>query len=367
VTESATVQTVDFLDTGTRLVFRPYIAEDGYVRMELHPEDSSGGLTGSNLPFKITTEMTSNIMVKDGHTIVIGGLFREASDSGRGQVPFLGNIPLAGPLFRNQRDRTSREEIIIMLTPHIIKDESVYAKLSDEEAKKAEKLRVGVRKGMMPWGRERLAEGEYEKALAELAKPNPNNQKALWHLDSATNLNPKFTEAIELKHKVSGKEVATVDGSNVRTFVQKMILADKAPAAKVEGSPEEKKPSNPTAQAQPETDPFAEFDWEQMPYDPFGEEPSGQPEADKVVTESTEKTADQPKADAKPEEKVAEAPKSDQPEKKPEDQEKKPETAATSEKKDQSSEKKETKPDVTVTDLPMDEVKPADPKSDDNK
>src|SRR5205807_1086567 len=90
VTQTSTVQTVDFLDTGTRLIFRPYIGDDGYIRMEIHPEDSSGGLNDANLPFKVTTEVTSNVMVKDGRTIVIGGLFRESSDIARAQVPFLG-------------------------------------------------------------------------------------------------------------------------------------------------------------------------------------------------------------------------------------------------------------------------------------
>src|SRR5690606_23945551 len=51
VTESAAVQTVEFLKTGTRLIFRPYIGNDGYIRMEIHPEDSSGGLADGNLPF----------------------------------------------------------------------------------------------------------------------------------------------------------------------------------------------------------------------------------------------------------------------------------------------------------------------------
>src|SRR6185295_1507773 len=107
VTESAQTQTVEFLDTGTRLVFRPFIGDDGYIRMEIHPEDSSGGLQGSsNLPFKITTEVTSNVLVKDNHPIVIGGLFREASNTGRWEIPGLGNLPLAGPLFRQQRDTT---------------------------------------------------------------------------------------------------------------------------------------------------------------------------------------------------------------------------------------------------------------------
>jgi hypothetical protein len=78
------------------LTFRPYVGEDGVVRMEIHPKDSTGGLTTANLPFEQTTEVTTNIMVKDGHTILIGGLFREVSTATRGQVPLLGNIPVLG-------------------------------------------------------------------------------------------------------------------------------------------------------------------------------------------------------------------------------------------------------------------------------
>lgn len=228
VTASSTVQTVEFLDTGTRLIFRPFIGDDGYIRMEVHPEDSSGGLTAnSNLPFKITTEVTSNIMVKDGNTVIIGGLFRESSDSSRNQVPLLGNIPLAGALFRNQRDRTLREEIIIMLTPHIIKDDAGFSKEAEASRESWDKLRVGVRRGMMPTGRERLAESAYEKAVAEMAKPNPDRAKAIWYLDSATNLNPKFYEAITMREKLTGVELTSVDNSAIHSFVRRRAWAER--------------------------------------------------------------------------------------------------------------------------------------------
>ena len=146
-------------NTGTRLIFRPYIGDDGYIRMEIHPEDSSGSVTQPSLPIKITTEVTSNMMVKDGHTIVIGGLFRESST----QRPRAGAVAWAtcrwpAPLFRQQHDTTAREEVIILLTPHIVKDDAAYSRAQRKQMKNAEKLRVGVRKGMMPWGRERLAE-----------------------------------------------------------------------------------------------------------------------------------------------------------------------------------------------------------------
>jgi len=227
VTESSTVQTVDFLDTGTRLIFRPYIGDDGYVRMEIHPEDSSGGLNPQNLPFKNTTEVTSNVMIKDGHTIVIGGLFRESSTTSRSQIPGLGNIPFAGVLFRNQSDQTTREEVIILLTPHIIKDDSAYSAASEEMLKAAEQMRIGVRKGMMWWGRERLAESCYETAVAEMNKSNPNRGKALWHLDCATNLNPMFAEAIEMKEELTGKSVTSAENSSIRGFVRREVMAER--------------------------------------------------------------------------------------------------------------------------------------------
>jgi type IV pilus assembly protein PilQ len=229
VSSTTSIQDVKFLDSGTTLSFRPYIGNDGYIRMEIHPEDSNGGLTSSNLPFKTTTEVTANVMVQDGHTIVIGGLFRDSSNTSRAQIPLLGDIPWVGALFREQQDTTSRQEVIILLTPHIIKDESAYAKVSEAEVKHLEDLRVGVRKGMMFFGRERLAEQAYENAVAELAKPNPDRSLALWHLDAAANLNPTFLEAIELREKVSGKRVTDSDNSSIRSFVTRSILQDSGP------------------------------------------------------------------------------------------------------------------------------------------
>src|SRR5690606_22423310 len=99
-TDTTTVQTVQFLRTGTRLVFRPYIGDDGYIRLEVHPEDSDGQVV-AGLPSKTTTEVTTNVLVKDGHTVVIGGLFRESDSRTRSQVPGLGELPIVGALFRN--------------------------------------------------------------------------------------------------------------------------------------------------------------------------------------------------------------------------------------------------------------------------
>ncbi len=225
--EVLAAEDVKFLETGTRLVFRPYIGDNGNIRMEVKPEDSSGSVNAQGLPNKFVTQVTTNVMVQDGHTIVIGGLFRESSTSNRSQVPGLGSLPGVGPLFGRRSDSTVREEVIILLTPHIVKDESAYSAASEAELKQAERLRVGMRKGMMPWGRERLAESSYEKAVEEMNKPNPDTGKAVWYLDCATNLNPKFSEAIALKARITGREVAATDNSTIRHFVSNQILRER--------------------------------------------------------------------------------------------------------------------------------------------
>ena len=119
-TETATVEEVQFLDIGTQLRFRPYISEDGFIRLEIHPENSTGIVDpATGLPSETTTEVTTNVMVKDGNTIAIGGLISEQVETITKQVPFLGSIPFIGVLFRQSIDRVSRREVIVLLTPHI--------------------------------------------------------------------------------------------------------------------------------------------------------------------------------------------------------------------------------------------------------
>ena len=287
-TETTTSQSVESLKTGTRLIFRPYIGSDGFIRMEVHPEDSDGAVKSNGLPSKSTTEVTSNIMIKDGHTVVIGGLFRESTVSNKSQVPFVGNLPLVGHLFKNQRDRTVREEVIILLTPHIVKDDAAYSRMSEQELRLAEQLRVGVRKGLMPWGRERLAEGWYEGAKKELNKKKPNRGAAKFNLDAAINLNPHFGEAIQLREQITGAEITAADGSSIRGFLRRAILNDVVPATQPTTT-EPMRAEGPTA---PTSQPFT-----------FGEataetpatQPSGEMTAEAPATQPTgEATAENP-------------------------------------------------------------------------
>ncbi|MHC5145783.1 MAG: type II secretion system protein GspD, partial [Planctomycetota bacterium] len=85
----STTQSIAFLESGTILEFRPFIGKDGLIRMELSPEQSSSFFTGPllSIPNKTTTNIITNVLVKDGQTIVLGGLFQEETTLGFSQVP----------------------------------------------------------------------------------------------------------------------------------------------------------------------------------------------------------------------------------------------------------------------------------------
>ncbi len=221
VTETQAVQTVEFLETGTQLVFRPYIANDGYVRVQLHPEDSVGFVNAQGLPSEQTTEVTTNVLIRDGETILIGGLFREVTTDARNQVPFLGSIPGIGPLFRSNNDSTAREEIIILMTLHIVKNPDVYEEESMRLLQHIESMRVGLRQGLMWHGRDRLAQIHYQKATDAYAHGDRRN--ALWHAQMALHNNARHISAIELKEKLLGERAWDDDGASNRTFLHRIL------------------------------------------------------------------------------------------------------------------------------------------------
>lgn len=171
VSETSTTQTIEFIETGTHLVFRPFIGQDGIIRLEVKPEDSEGGLNDQGLPFKDTAEVETNILVRDGQTVVIGGLFREKVKSEVSKVPLIGDIPFMGQLFRGNSDSTVREEIIVLLTPHIIDmgEELAKAQAAPTSGSAVEGGdRNPVRRLYLHTARALAAQGDFGSALSML-------------------------------------------------------------------------------------------------------------------------------------------------------------------------------------------------------
>jgi type IV pilus assembly protein PilQ len=241
VTETQAIQSVEFLETGTQLIFRPFISEDGFVRVELHPEDSVGFVNAQGLPSEQTTEVTTNVIVRDGETILIGGLFREVTTDSRSQVPGLGNLPGVGALFRSNAEASSREEVIILLTLHVVKDREAYAAASREQYETLERMRVGARKGLMWHGRERMAQAQYRAALK--AFETGDSKKTLWHLNMALHNNARFVPAIRLKERLLGARAWEEDGTGGRTFLDMLISKERGYGTRPFGRPQPAAPS----------------------------------------------------------------------------------------------------------------------------
>jgi len=122
---TTTAETVSFIEVGVKLYVTPTIHNDGFITMKIKPEVSSvvDNLTTSNnntIPIVDTSEAETTVMVKDGATIVIGGLIKEEKIKAEKQVPVLGNVPILGYLFKSKTDSVQKNEIVIFLTPRII-------------------------------------------------------------------------------------------------------------------------------------------------------------------------------------------------------------------------------------------------------
>ncbi|MDD5327775.1 MAG: hypothetical protein PHY02_08190 [Phycisphaerae bacterium] len=197
-----TTTSVDFLISGTILKFRPFICEDGYVRMEINPELSTGTTTDANstLPLKTITQVKSNIMVKDGKTIIIGGLFKEQITSTDSQVPVIGDIPVLGALFKKTKDENIRTELVILITPHIIRTPEDLAAESEERANDISRIFHGSRKGISSISRVRIYEDCYAEAVECYLKGK--KEAALNKLNWVLAARPMYLEASRLKERI---------------------------------------------------------------------------------------------------------------------------------------------------------------------
>lgn len=202
LTSTSTAQTINFLDTGAQLRLRPFISSDGLIRLEVHPELSTGTVEQKGaytLPNKQVTQVTTNIMVRDGCTVVIGGLMREDLETDITQIPFMGSLPWIGPLFRHKTEKMTRREILVLLTPRLIEEPE-----SDIEASRGGDefiLRQNViRDHTNPLARRFMGRKALRKAQAALAAGD--FATALRMAEKAVFYDPENQQAIALREQL---------------------------------------------------------------------------------------------------------------------------------------------------------------------
>ncbi|HEV8240031.1 MAG TPA: type IV pilus secretin PilQ [Thermoanaerobaculia bacterium] len=117
--------TVQFINATLRLDVTPHVTSDGTVLMDIAVQKREPQLAfaiqgATNAPIA-TKEARTRVIVRDGGTTVIGGIYKVTSDQGQDRVPGLADIPILGHLFRNRRRSNANEELLIFITPRVIK------------------------------------------------------------------------------------------------------------------------------------------------------------------------------------------------------------------------------------------------------
>jgi general secretion pathway protein D len=126
ITDSArTVNSVQYRDTGRILTILPQVSSAGLVNLEIRQEVSAVGQEDfgrTNSPSFVSRETETTVVVQDGESVVLGGIIDDQSRRTRSGVPFLMDIPVLGRLFRVDSERMERTELIILITPHVIRN-----------------------------------------------------------------------------------------------------------------------------------------------------------------------------------------------------------------------------------------------------
>jgi len=128
------IQNIDRIDVGIKLKLTPHINPDRQVRMILNPSIEAiidgGSTTTEFTPTIAKREVTTTVTVPDGETIIISGLMREDQTKVVRKVPILGDIPLLGILFRRTLDGRQKTNLLIFVTPRVLKGFSGARKIS---------------------------------------------------------------------------------------------------------------------------------------------------------------------------------------------------------------------------------------------
>ncbi|MCA9398373.1 MAG: secretin and TonB N-terminal domain-containing protein [Candidatus Omnitrophica bacterium] len=122
-TQTSTTESTEFVDVGTTLRVVPQVSPDGWITMNVHPEVSSVTSNTSAGPNIATREADAVVRVKDGQTIIIGGLISKQDDRIEGGVPGLKSIPVVGKLFSNRSKDIQEKELTVFITPYILSPE----------------------------------------------------------------------------------------------------------------------------------------------------------------------------------------------------------------------------------------------------
>ena len=110
----------EYVDAGIKLQYTPIVSRDGFITSSVHTEVSTPTLVSELKNYRINSRTAdTNVRMRNGETLIIGGLISEEEQKQLQQIPFLSKIPLLGALFKNHYTSKSKTEVIMLLTPYL--------------------------------------------------------------------------------------------------------------------------------------------------------------------------------------------------------------------------------------------------------
>lgn len=133
-TPSSPFQTYERKDVGLTLKVTPQISEGGLIKLRIYQESSSVDPTTKDTDKAVTNKRTieTSVIVRDGNLIALGGLIQDQTSDNADKVPFLGDLPLIGALFRYQKKERNKTNLMVFLRPTILRDDDGAAAIAGE-------------------------------------------------------------------------------------------------------------------------------------------------------------------------------------------------------------------------------------------
>lgn len=136
---SPTINSVNYRDTGVILSITPHINESGRVMLEIEQEVSNVSPTVDSRigsPTIQQRKVKTQVMVNNSEALMLGGLIQDSRARGSTQVPVVGDLPLIGSAFKDKSDSVAKTELLIMITPHVLRTNSEAQEVTDEFKRK---------------------------------------------------------------------------------------------------------------------------------------------------------------------------------------------------------------------------------------
>lgn len=138
-----TVSSVDYIETGVILDVKPRISSSGRIYLNIRQQVSDADDSDSSSNPTISTRLISTrVAVNDGQTVMLGGLIKQSNSDSQQHVPWIGHIPVLRWLFGYEAQSKSRTELLVLITPRLIKDDEKAAAITNEYEQQMELMKT---------------------------------------------------------------------------------------------------------------------------------------------------------------------------------------------------------------------------------